>query len=104
MNARIVSTTEARKNIFSLTEKVQIGGVHYLLTENGRAKAVLMSAEEYESWKETLEVQSDIPDISKRIARAQKDIALGRLTELADVKANYELSRTPHQRIGKRSR
>ncbi|MFM2381834.1 MAG: Antitoxin Phd YefM, type toxin-antitoxin system [Candidatus Parcubacteria bacterium] len=104
MNTRIVSTTEARKNIFTFTEDIQSGGVHYLLTEKGRAKAVLISAEEYESWKETLALFSEVPDVLSRVARAERDIELGRTVLLSELKEKYALPSTSHKRIGKKSR
>lgn len=59
--------SEARKKIFQIAEEVQKPGVHYILTESGRPKAVLMSAEEFESWEETLEVMQEFPDLKKDI-------------------------------------
>jgi prevent-host-death family protein len=104
MNTRILSTTEARKKIFSLTEKVQMGGMHYTLTENGRAKAVIMSSDEYESWKETLELMSDVPDIPARIARAERDIARGKTATLHQLLKTYAIQRAPRSRGRKKSR
>ena len=57
-----LSISEARKKIFEIAEEVQKPGIHYTFTENGRPKAVLMSAEEFESWEETLEVMKIFPN------------------------------------------
>lgn len=62
--------SEARKKIFEIAEKVQRPNTHYTLTENGHPKAVIMSAEEFESWAETLEVIRDFPDIKKDVKEA----------------------------------
>jgi len=59
----IISTTEARRRIFELTDAVQKPGTRYILTENGKSKAVILSAEEYESWQETIETLMEDPDI-----------------------------------------
>jgi len=40
--------TEARKNIFSIAEKVQIRNNWYTLTERGKPKAVIISAKDFE--------------------------------------------------------
>jgi len=72
-----LSISEARKRIFDLTKKVQSPHRVYTLTENGIPKAVLMSAEEFESWLETLEVADLFPDLEKDIQKAQKDINTG---------------------------
>lgn len=69
--------TEARKRIFEIAQEVQVPGVHYTFTEKGTPKAVLMSAEEFESWQETLEVMRDFPDLKKDIAEADAAIKSG---------------------------
>lgn len=58
------------------------------MTENGYPKAVVMSAEEYESWAETLEVIQDFPSLSRDIEDAHKELAAGKLIDLADVIKN----------------
>jgi prevent-host-death family protein len=58
-----LSISEARKRIFELAEEVQKPNIHFTLTENGIPKAVLISADEYESWQETLEVSKEFPDL-----------------------------------------
>lgn len=74
---RTLSISEARKRIFEIADEVQKPDTHYMLTENGRPKAVLISAEEFESWKETLEVLHDCPDLDKEIAEAEEDMRSG---------------------------
>lgn len=73
----ILSVTEARKQIFKLVEDVNTKGQYFYLTEKGRAKAVLMSVEEFESWKETIEVYRDIPNLSNDFAEAERAIKSG---------------------------
>lgn len=43
-----IPISEARKNIFSIAEEVQNPNVHYTLTERGRPKIVILSAEKFE--------------------------------------------------------
>ena len=69
--------SEARKRIFELANEVQKPGTHYTFTEKGRPKAVLMSAEEYESLIETLEVMQDFPDLDKDIKEADEAFKSG---------------------------
>ena len=69
--------TEARKRIFDIAEQVQKPGVIYTFTEKGKPKAVMMSAEEYESWAETLEVMQDFPDLKKDIEETDRAIKSG---------------------------
>lgn len=74
MNSKTtLSITEARKQLFALAQKAQQSGLHYTLTEKGKAKVVLMSADEFESWQETLEVMQDFPNLKKTIKKVEKD-------------------------------
>lgn len=72
-----ISISEARKKIFKIAEEVQKPGIFYTLTEKGRQKAVIMSAEEFESWAETLEVMKDFPDLGKDIKEANRAVKTG---------------------------
>lgn len=44
-----VPISEARKNIFSIAKEVQVSETYYTLTEKGRPKVVMLSAERFES-------------------------------------------------------
>ena len=70
---KVLPLTEARKNIFKIVADIEKEGSCYGLTERGRIKAVLMSADEFESWRETLAVMKEFPDLDKSIADAKKD-------------------------------
>ncbi|MFA5248650.1 MAG: type II toxin-antitoxin system Phd/YefM family antitoxin [Patescibacteria group bacterium] len=83
----ILSITEARKNIFKLSDAVQKSGVYYTLVQYGRPKAVLMSAEQFDSWQETMSVMRDFPDLKNDIKEAEEDLRLGRTIALEEVLA-----------------
>ncbi|MBU4348153.1 type II toxin-antitoxin system Phd/YefM family antitoxin [Patescibacteria group bacterium] len=72
-----LSITEARKQIFKIIEATQRPGNYYTLTEKGKPKAVVMSAEEFESWRETLEVMHNFPDLERDIKRVDRDVKSG---------------------------
>lgn len=72
-----IPISEARKNIFKIAEKVQKPGVYFTFTEKGKPKGVIMSAEEFESWTETMEVMQQFPDLDKDVAKADKAIKTG---------------------------
>jgi len=72
-----LSITNARKNIFELAEKVQKPGIHFTLTENGCPKVVMMSADEFDSWQETMEVLQEFPDLDKDVAETEKAFRTG---------------------------
>ena len=65
--------SEARKKIFKIAEDVQEPSRHYTLTEKGRPKAVIISADEFESWQETLEIMREFPDL-KKILKKQTEL------------------------------
>ncbi len=71
---KVLPLTEARKNIFKIVEDIGKESSCYGLTERGKIKAVLMPAEEFESWRETLEVMKHFPDLDESIADAKKDL------------------------------
>lgn len=74
---KTISITEARKRIFDIAEEVQRPDVYYTLTEKGRPKIVIMSAEEFESWLETLETMRDFPDLAKDVKDAREEFQRG---------------------------
>ncbi|MEK7645129.1 MAG: type II toxin-antitoxin system Phd/YefM family antitoxin [Patescibacteria group bacterium] len=96
---RIISITEARKNIFAIAEKTQTPGVHFTLTENGRARAVVMSADEFESWAETLNVLSEDPNIEKKVYMARAQAKRGRVVSLDSLKKKHGISSAARTKI-----
>ena len=72
-----ISISEARKRIFEIAEDIQKPDNYYTLTEKGRPKAVLMSAEQFDSWQETLEVIHDFPKLDKDIKETNKAVKSG---------------------------
>lgn len=82
---RTLSITEARKEIFKIADELQKPDVCYMLTENGKPKVVMMSAEEYESWMETIEVMREMPDLAKEIKEAEEEFAKGEYVKFEDI-------------------
>jgi len=87
--------SEARKKIFRIAEKVQKPATYYTLTEKGRPKVVILSADEFESWQETLEVMRIFPKLGKDIERAEKEYKKGNCLTLEKVlsKEGFVLSK-----------
>jgi prevent-host-death family protein len=81
----IIPISEARKEIFKIADKVQRPAVSFVLTEKGRPKVVIMSANEFESWKETMEVANIFPNLSKDVEKAEREYKKGRGIKLEDV-------------------
>jgi antitoxin YefM len=58
---KTLSLSEAKAKLSGLVEDVQRRDEEVIITRNGRPAAVLVSPDEYESWKETQAVKSDKP-------------------------------------------
>ncbi len=51
--------TEAKSKLSGLVEQVSAYDEEVVITRNGRPAAVLVSADEFESWKETIAIRED---------------------------------------------
>lgn len=76
--------TEIRKDFFNVLNKVEKTNVPYTITVNGKPKAVIMNAEEYEGWMETLDIMSN-PETVRGIEEGKKDLAEGRYSTFEEV-------------------
>ena len=69
MEAKILSVTQLKPRILKIISMAQEAGQEYVVTKNGQPAAVIMNYEEWESWKETVEILSD----AKAMARIRKN-------------------------------
>ncbi|MBD3248036.1 type II toxin-antitoxin system prevent-host-death family antitoxin [Candidatus Falkowbacteria bacterium] len=97
---KILSLTDARKNIFKIIEEMDKNGCYYALTERGKAKAVLMPVEMFESWRETLETVADFPELDNDLKKADEDIDKKNYITLDEVLARkgYVLADKPKEK------
>jgi antitoxin YefM len=104
MIKNVISISEARKNIFQIANEVQKPDNYYTLTENGRPKIVIISADEFESWLETVEVLNS-PEIMREIADTKRAYIAKDFVPLSvyDNKSKYVQSSTK-KRSGKKSK
>lgn len=72
-----ISITETRKRLFQIAKEVQMPGRSYTLTENGKPKAVILSFEEFDSLKETIEVLTEFPDLKKDMEETKRAVKTG---------------------------
>jgi prevent-host-death family protein len=56
---KTLSLSAAKTRLSNLVEDVERRDEEVVITKNGRPAAVLVSADEYESWKETQAIRSD---------------------------------------------
>ena len=80
--------TKARKDLTNLVKNVSKKLDEYIITVNGFPAAVLISAAEYESWKETVDILSD-PHLIKAIKQGEDDIKKGNFVTFEELK-NYQ--------------
>ena len=90
-----ISISEGRKRLFEMTDEVQTPNRVYTLTVDGKPKAVLMSAEEYESMIETMEVNRIFPNLGKEVAEVEEAFKTGKHKKwptLEDLKRDWGLA------------
>ncbi len=83
--------TEVRKNFFDILDEVSQTNVPYTITVNGVPKVVLMNAEEYESWTETLDIMSN-PETVKNIEESKKELKEGKFITLDEYMVKNNLT------------
>ena len=80
--------TEAKTKLSSLIDEVRDRDEEVTITRNGRPVAVLVSADEFESWKETISIRADaslMEEIRRGLAELKEGNArLYTLEELFD--------------------
>jgi antitoxin YefM len=67
---------EAKAQLSRLVDRVEKTDEEVLITRNGRPVAILVSPDEYESWKETRAIQSD-KELMKEIRRGLRELKKG---------------------------
>ena len=80
-----LSLSEAKIKLSELIERVYSTDEEIIITKNGRPSAVLISPDEYESWKETVLIKSDqelMSEIKRGLTALKKKGKLYTLEEL----------------------
>ncbi len=82
---KTLSLSEAKIKLSELIESVYATDEEIMITKNGRPAAVLVSPEEFESLRETIEIKSDtdlMNEIKKGLSSLKKKSRLYTLEEL----------------------
>jgi prevent-host-death family protein len=82
--------TKARENLTTLVDNANKKLEEYIITVNGLPAAVLISAAEYQSWKETNEIMAD-RGLLKAIREGEEDIKNGKFVTFKQLKKDLNL-------------
>ena len=74
---KTLSLSEAKAKLSGLVEDVERRDEEVMITRNGRPVAVLVSPDEYESWKETQAVRAD-PELMREIRAGLRALKRGK--------------------------
>jgi len=89
--SRVISTEKISNRLSDLVDEVSTRIEHVVLTKNGKEKAVLLSKEEFDSWRETLEVAND-EDLVNSIKKSLKEVREGETIPLEQVIKDLQIS------------
>lgn len=98
--------TKARENLTTLVDNARLRLDEYIITVNGTPAAVLMSAAEYDSLKETNEIL-DNPQLMNAIKEGEEDVRMNRMHDWEEVKKELKIDvqsktyRTGQRRVKK---
>lgn len=81
----IIAATHARSKFLKLVDEVDKFLKRYIITKKGKPLAVLLSAEEFESWEETLYTLSR-PQTMRVIREGERDWEAGRKEKFITLK------------------
>ena len=65
---KLVPLSEVKANLSTLVDEVAARDEEIVITRNGRAAAVLLSQDQFEGWRETVEILAD-KELMKEIRR-----------------------------------
>ncbi len=97
--------TKAREDLTSLVANAKSRLDEYIITVNGYPAAVLMSAAEYDSLKETNEIL-DNPQLMAAIKEGEEDIRMKRVHDWEEVKKelHIDVQNKTHRKGQKRAK
>jgi len=84
---KTLSLSEVKMKLSEIVDRVHSTDEEVVITKNGRPAAVLVSPEEFESWKETVEILSSrdlMDEIRTGLAALRKGSKIYTLKELLD--------------------
>lgn len=74
---KTMSLSEAKSKLSSLVDAIEGRDEEIVITRNGRPAAVMVSADEFDSWKETMAVRAD-PELTTEIRKGLRSLKAGK--------------------------
>ncbi|HEV7515950.1 MAG TPA: type II toxin-antitoxin system Phd/YefM family antitoxin [Thermoanaerobaculia bacterium] len=93
MTTQTISLTDEPR-LSDLVDRANEFLERFILTREGKAEAVLLSAEDFDGLLETLEILSDT-ELVKRLAEAEEELARGGGHSLAEVRERIRRGHDP---------
>lgn len=81
--------TKAREDLTTLVDRANRLLEEYVITVNGSPAAVILSASEFESWKETIAILSDKP-LLQAIKKGEEDLEKGNFVTFEQLKKDLQ--------------
>ena len=75
---KYITATQARKNFFKLMDLLRSSGTTVMITHQDKPPVVMISAEEWEGWMETLDILSD-PKEAEELRTAIREYESGKM-------------------------
>ncbi|OGM05073.1 hypothetical protein A2715_03680 [Candidatus Woesebacteria bacterium RIFCSPHIGHO2_01_FULL_39_32] len=88
--AKTLPITKARENLTTLVDRASRLLEEFVITVKGKPEAVLMSHDEFESWKETVDILSD-QELVTSIKQGEKDLKDGKYVTFEELKKELKL-------------
>jgi len=82
---KILSLSEVKMKLSELVDNIYSTDEEIVITKNGRPAAIMVSPDEFESWKETIRIKSNpefMAEIKKGLSALKKKAKLYSLEEL----------------------
>lgn len=82
---KTVTASEARNDFFAILKSIKTPGVSIMITYEGHPAGVLMSADEFEGWQETMDIISN-PEEAAAIEEGMREKERGEVVTLEEFK------------------
>ena len=85
---KIIPISDLQSKAKQYVDQVRLTEEPVIITQRGRAAAILMNYDQYEGWQATLDVMSD-PDWSKKLDRAKRESKAGKWVTLEEIEKRH---------------